>query len=354
MTAPSPETSAQPAGEAGLEAPRGASDERSQAPDGALRRKLIAAVALGLIVFAGLSVYGEIRELRASLGAFRWSALALGLALATSNYVVRFGRWQYYLARLDLHPPLADSARVFVAGFVMSITPGKVGEVWKSLLLHECQGVPIERTAPVVFAERLTDLFALVILAAIGSLVFEEGVKIAIAGGLAVLGLWAACAFRPLGERCLGLCARVPLLARFSPRLREAYESLQSLVGPGALAAATLMATFSWLLECVTLMVIAMGFGVKLGLVESMFAYSAPTIVGALAMMPGGLGVTEAGMTAVLLAVGKPAMTSSVATGVTILVRLTTLWWAVVLGFFALGLHRRALGRRLSQPLSPS
>ncbi len=329
-----------------LESAAAVTVEASTAADDRLRRKLFAATVLGVLVFAGLSFYGDVRQLGASLRAFRWSTFALGLALATSNYVLRFGRWQYYLARVGVHPPLGDSARVFVAGFVMSITPGKVGEVWKSLLLRECQGVPVERTAPIVFAERLTDLFALVILATLGSLVFEEGAKIALAGGLAVFGLWAVCAFRPLGELCLGLCERLPLLGRVSPRLREAYESLRSLVGPGALAAATVMATFSWLLECVTLMVIARGFGVDLGIVESTFAYSVPTIVGALAMMPGGLGVTEAGMTGVLAAVGGAAMTPSIATGVTMLVRIATLWWAVVLGFFALALHRRALSRR--------
>ncbi len=314
--------------------------------DRALGRKVFAATVLGVLVFAAMSFYGDVRKLGASLRAFDVSTFVLGLALATANYVLRFGRWQYYLARVGVHPPLADSARVFVAGFVMSITPGKVGEVWKSLLLHEAQGVPVERTAPIVFAERLTDLFALVILAALGSLVFEEGAAVAFAGALTVVALWAVCAFRPLGELCLGLCARLPVLHKVTPRLREAYESLRALVGPGALAAATGMATFSWLLECVTLMVIARGFGVSLDFVASTFAYSVPTIVGALAMMPGGLGVTEAGMTGVLVSVGGPAMTPSIATGITMLVRIATLWWAVVLGFGALALHRRALARR--------
>ncbi|MBC7174092.1 MAG: flippase-like domain-containing protein, partial [Polyangiaceae bacterium] len=229
-------------------APKATLDAAStvSAPTGArpgegLGRKVFAATVLGVLVFAALSLYGDVRQLGASLREFDWTMLALGLGLSTANYVLRFGRWQYYLARVDVRPPLADSARVFVAGFVMSITPGKVGEVWKSLLLHECQGVPVERTAPIVFAERLTDLFALVILAALGSLVFEEGAKIAFAGGLAVFSLWAVCAFRPLGELCLRLCVRLPFLSGLSPRLREAYESLQALVGPGALAAATAM-----------------------------------------------------------------------------------------------------------------
>jgi uncharacterized membrane protein YbhN (UPF0104 family) len=311
-----------------------------------LGRKAVAATLLGILVFAGMLFYGDVQRLRANLTAFRWSTFALGLALATLNYGLRFARWEYYLRRIGVAVPLPESARVFVAGFVMSISPGKVGEVLKSLLLHEARGVSIAKTAPIVVAERLTDLLALVLLAALGSLALERGPTIAIAGGLVAIGLWAACAFRPIGELALRLCERLPVLGRLSPRLREAYESLHVLVGPGPLSAATALATVSWSLECVTLLVVAEGFGVHLDFLQSAFAYSVPTIVGALAMMPGGLGVTEASMAGVLATVGGRAMTTSVATATTMLVRIATLWWAVVLGFLALALHRRALASR--------
>jgi uncharacterized membrane protein YbhN (UPF0104 family) len=311
-----------------------------------LGRKALAGTLLGILVFAGLLFYGDVQRLRANLTAFRWSAFALGLGLATANYGLRFARWEYYLRRIGVVVPLVESARVFVAGFVMSISPGKVGEVLKSLLLHESRGVSIARTAPIVVAERLTDLLALVVLAAVGSLALDQGPTIAVAGGLAALGLWAVCAFRPVGELALRICERLPILGRLSPRLREAYESLHTLVGPGPLSAATALATVSWFLECVTLQVIAEGFGVHLDFMQSAFAYSVPTIVGALAMMPGGLGVTEASMAGVLVGMGGAAMTTSVATATTMLVRIATLWWAVVLGFGALALHRRALAAR--------
>jgi uncharacterized protein (TIRG00374 family) len=57
-------------------------------------------------------------------------------------------------------------------------------------------------------------------------------------------------------------------------------------------------------------------------------------------MLPGGLGVTEAGMTGLLQTLGGPAMTKEVATAATILVRLATLWFAVAIGLVALGIFR--------------
>jgi len=316
-----------------------------------LVRKVVLATLLGALVFAGLSFYGNVQELRHKLDHYAWGSFVAALGLASANYVLRFLRWQYYLERVGEPVPWRPSLVVFLAGFVMSVTPGKVGEVLKSLLLYESRGVSIARTAPIVIAERLTDLIALVLLTSIGTLAFARGLPVAIGGAVAVLVLWLLFAVRPLGELAFALAERLPLLRGILPKLREAYASMQALLEPAPLALATVLAVASWSLECVCLWTIARGFpGVSLGAIEATFAYSAPTIAGALALMPGGLGVTEAGMTGVLQTLGGAAMTPAVATAVTMLVRIATLWWAVVLGVIALGIFRRREALRGSSP----
>jgi uncharacterized protein (TIRG00374 family) len=306
----------------------------------------VIATVLGVVVFAALSLYGDVSALGENLRAFDWSAMVWALLLASGNYCLRFVRWQYYLVRIDVRVPAGESALVFLSGFVMSVTPGKLGEVFKSLLLYESRGISIARTAPVVVAERLTDLMALVVLTALGALSFEQGVPITIAGVCFVLLVWIALAWRPVGELALALVARLPYVKRLVPKLREAYESLRTMLRPWPLLVATFLATVAWGLEVVALGVIVAGLpGASLGWEATTFAYSASTIAGALAMMPGGLGVTEAGMTGLLQVLGGEAMTPSLATAATILVRLATLWWAVVVGFVALALFRRKLRR---------
>jgi len=314
-------------------------------PGKGLGRKLIAATVVGVLVFAGMSAYGDVRALADNLGRYHWIYFVGGIALATLNYALRFLRWEYYLHLLGVKGvPKLESARIFFSGFVMAVTPGKVGEVFKSWLLHEARGVSIARTAPIVVAERLTDLVALVLLAAVGSLALDEGWAVAAFSGAIVVVIWLACAWRPLGLAILRLCDRLPVIKKIAPKLREAYDALQVLVRPAPLGVATVLSLGAWGLEVVSLWVIVRGFpGVELGWLESTFGYAVPTIVGALAMMPGGLGVTEAGMTGVLETMGLEA---PVATASTMLVRLATLWWAVVLGLFALSLHRRAMMRR--------
>lgn len=321
--------------------------ERMAPPAGPknLVRNVMLATVLGVLVFAGLSAYGDVQRLRESMDHYRWSAFAWGTTLATANYALRYARWELYLRVLGIRGvPLLSSARIFVSGFIMSVTPGKVGEVFKSLLLFERHDIAFERTAPIVVAERLTDLLALVLLTAMGSLAFPQGWPIAIGGATLVAVVLAGCVWRPLGELGLTVAAKLPVIGKVAPKLRDAYEALRSLVGPAPLVFATAIAVVSWGLECVALQVIAEGFaGVTIDLYTATFSYGAPTIVGAVALLPGGLGVTEAGMAGMLEELA--GFGAAEATATTMLTRLATLWWAVVLGVVALGLHRLAAPR---------
>ena len=200
--------------------------------EGVLRKVVLATVA-GVIVFAVLGIVGDARALLGQLERYRWAFAVGGFALATVNYVLRWVRWELYLRVLGVSdvPPVA-SARIFTSGFVMSVTPGKVGEVLKSVLLEEAHGTSVARTAPIVVAERLTDLLGLSLLTALGALAVSDGGPAA-AVGLGLVGaLWLLVVARPLGELALRIAAAIPGVRRIAPGLRVAYESLRTLVAP--------------------------------------------------------------------------------------------------------------------------
>jgi len=122
-----------------------------------LRRKLLWGVFFGILVAAGLALWGDARALVEHLAAFDWRLAPLILALTLCNYGLRFLKWQWYLRIIAAALPWRRSLGIFVAGFPMVLTPGKVGELLKSFLLRASNGTPIARSAPVVLAERISD-----------------------------------------------------------------------------------------------------------------------------------------------------------------------------------------------------
>ena len=308
-------------------------------------RGVLLTLVLAVIVFAGLSVASDLRALGASLAQFRGAAFGFALLLVFGNYVLRFVRWQYYLRHLSIPAPLALSALVFLSGFLMSVTPGKMGEVFKSVLLHEYRGVGIARTASIVVAERLMDLVALVFLVAVSSIGFPHGGAITALGALLVLSIVLFATVRQLSHWCFDQMETIAALKSIVPRLREAYEALYVLMRPTPFLVGSLLALSGWALECLATYQIVHGFAdTQSSLAGAAFSYATGTLAGALAMLPGGLGVAEIGMTGLLRAVSQQ-ITPATAAAATILVRLATLWFGVALGGVAL-LVLRAVGRR--------
>jgi uncharacterized protein (TIRG00374 family) len=309
---------------------------RAEPSTPSLGRGVLIAVLLAVCVFAVLSVASDLSELGESLASFRLPALAAALGLVLGNYVLRFLRWQYYLRALDVRVEPSLSALVFLAGFVMSVTPAKMGEVLKSFLLREYRGIDIARTASIVVAERLLDLVALVLLVSLSGMGVPHGRLIALAGALLVAGLTVVCTVRPLGLWLLAQLARLTFLARLVPQLRQAYDALHALTRPRPFVIGALFAALGWALECVATWCLFQGFAdAPMEIAGASFGYAAGTLAGALAMLPGGLGVAELGMSG-LFRVASPTLSLATAAAATILVRLCTLWFGVALGGIAL------------------
>lgn len=310
-------------------------------------RRLLLGVLLGVVLYGAALAYTGFRQVQGALAQFQWSAFAAAIALASLNYCLRFGKWQYYLRRLGVRGvPAGESALVFLSGFVLTVTPGKVGEVFKSAVLARTHGVPAERTAPIVVAERLTDVIAIVCWVAVGSAGFRGGWFWAGLGGLAVaLGLLAILWEAPV-RRLLESLAR-GRGARWVPKLARAYDSLRVVASPSALAWPVLLSIVGWGLEGLALHLLLAGFERAPALSFSMFFYATATLAGALIPVPGGLGVTEAVIHQQLVTIaGAP---EPVAAASMILIRMATLWWAVLVGFVALGWLRLRFPEQLSR-----
>ena len=317
-----------------------------------LKRTLLLSFGAGVLVMLVLALLADAGETLAALKHMQLRWLPLLLVLSLMNYGFRFLRWEYFLRMLGLRIPLRDSADVFLGGFVFSVTPGKLGEVFKSVLLKETHGVGIARTAPVVFAERFCDLGGLLLLASLGVLGSRQGGLFLLAGALLLAALFALLSSRRLGDLLIRMLGRIPLLAKRTRAAADALESSRALLRPRVLPGLLLFSALCWFWECWALAFAASSFGFELGLFDATFFYSLATLAGALAFLPGGLGVTEGSMALLLVSAGMPAGSAAVAT---LLVRATTLWFAVGIGFIGLaGLDRRwRLGARLWGETAP-
>lgn len=324
-----------------------------------LVRRVLAVMLLGVLLYGGLVLYRDVNKIALRLSTYAWSTFALACGLAFSNYLLRFLKWEYYLARLEIRGvPKLESLLVFLSGFVLTVTPGKVGEVFKSLILFQLRKVPIERTAPIVVAERVTDLIGVITMIAVGSYSFPGGAIWAGFGALTVVALLVFVSVPKASSFVVWLLRRLPgplgrVGEKIAPKIETILSGLRSLTSPSQLVWPTLLSIGAWSLEGIALWVILRGFGEHAGLSLTMFFYATATLAGALVPVPGGLGVTEKLLEEQMARLGH--VEPAIATAAMILVRFATLWFAVAVGFAALGLLRARHGAAVlgGEPLPP-
>ena len=97
-----------------------------------------------------------------------------------------------------------------------------------------------------------------------------------------------------------------------------------------------------WFAEGAAFFLVLRHFGADITLLDAVFVFAFSAIVGAISMLPGGLGSTEATMVLLLKALGM-GLDSALAS--TAIIRVATLWFAVGLGVLVMPAAMNAAGR---------
>lgn len=295
---------------------------------------------LGVVVAAGLMLIADVRRVIPLVDQFRWQLLPFVLLLTLGNYILRFLKWHWYLRWVGVDGlKIQHSLLIFFAGFAMSITPGKVGEWVKAYLVGRLVRESAAPIVPVVAMERVTDGLAMLILG-IGSAVVGIGwgwQPLVLVLAALLTGLWVL-----QEQRVVGVLTRwashVPLIRRRVDTLDTMYRAARELLRWRRLMLIVCLSVCSWSLECVGLYLILVGLGLEPHsslLMVATFVLSTASIAGALSLLPGGLGAAEAGI-AGLLVLLRPDIGTPTAATATLLIRLSTLWFGVLLGMVSL------------------
>lgn len=311
-----------------------------------LLRRTLYTVAAGIVLYVAAVIWFDARPVADTLVGYPWWVFGAALLASSTNYLLRFAKWELSLGWLGVRKSAPGLTRgrslvIYLAGLSMSITPGKVGEVLRSMLLKASDGVPFTRTAPIVVADRLTDLIALVLLSLVGLVDHEEYTPyVLVTAGFVALGIVVLGSPRLLGG-LLDLMSRLPRVDRVVARARPFVDSSATLLRPGPLLWLTALSVVGWGLECVGFWLILNAFaGVSATLSQCAFLWAMGTLVGAISLLPGGLVATE-GSLVIATTHFIAGATQAVAVAAALLGRIATLWFGELVGGVALAIFLR-------------
>lgn len=297
---------------------------------------VVLSMVIFVLAFISVSLFTGVSEIVAE---FQKMSLPLVLSLLVCslvNYTARGMKWHIFAQRLQFRVPMKRMFLYYISGMSMVVTPGKVGTALRLWFLNRCHHISYSKGLPLMVMDPVTDLASLFIMCLAGGALFSGHLVAVMAFGSVLLVILTIFLQPKLFVQVIKLIYK--LTGKKKPRLFATFikitRFLSRLVTPRVFSSTVCFSFIGWGATVLAFLWILHAMGaVHISFVSAMFVFSFATILGGATMAPGGLGGTEAAMVALLIAMDVPFETALAATTV---IRLTTLWFGVLLGFSVL------------------
>ena len=290
-------------------------------------------IVLGAILFYVLLILiSDVEKISESFLQIKIEFLVLIFALGFVSHLVKSFRQKDLLDTLGEKIPSLQNMFIYMSGLSLVTTPGGIGTLIKSIYLKERFDVPTEKSIAVIFIERYHDLLAgtSIILA---TLLFYFNT---ISFSLVVISLVILGSFYLLfkSQRMfVSVYSRLSKIRFLSKNLPEVgpTKSFSILTTPKNMTKGWLFSILGWGIDSMAVYVVFLALNVDLGYLLTSQIYFTSLGYGVLSFLPAGIGVNE-GIADFLLI--RQGLDFSVASSLVILTRLSTLWFATVIGVF--------------------
>lgn len=224
----------------------------------------------------------------------------------------------------------------------MTITPLRSGELIKSTMLKKVAGHSVSHTAPLVFVERLTDAIAMLILMSAGLAINNYGKILFFICVLFVIVFIFIINYEKLSLKIISVISLFPPISHHKQKLQNLYSSSKAMLDYRVLLPLILLSTLAWSAVVIGGIFTFYLLGVKLSLLTILsfaFIFCFSGALGFLTAVPGGLGVSEASVTGLLILLLK--LPKDMAAAGVLITRLSTLWFGTLIGIIALMIFYR-------------
>lgn len=264
------------------------------------------------------------------MGQVSLTELILLIGISLLSYLLRMIKFYSILSISDQFRIIQQSGwkrylvSVYFFGFCMVFVPGKLGELARLPLLKRL-GISYSDSTTATFIDRVIDVG---LVGGLGMLVLLEFIEspVWVLASLMTLLIILFLAFKTVGLNWHGRLSGV------HDFLLNSKAFLLCFLKSKKLYLALCAGLCSWGLQGFGLWVILSYLGVEFSIFLIIGIYSASLIIGMISLIPGGIGVTEASISALLVYFG---IDLEIAVAAAILSRLTTFWLSILVGYIS-------------------
>ena len=291
---------------------------------------LIAVVAI-YAIFLFISDYNIISE---KISNFKINYLPLILLLVSASLVPLIIKWHFLLKNCEIDIPLTKSIAVFLSGLAFEITPGQIGVLMKSQILKTSFNISHTKTVPIVMVEKVYDLIGAILASIIGIIILGMDLYLIIIAILVLTIVFFIIYYRPASKLFLKRITKTKFFSKYVENISEFDKIVQKSTSVKIATICILLAVTYWFIISTAVYYTLIAFDVNtLDYLKVLAIYATSALLGAVSLIPGGVGIAEGTIAGLLTLEG---IDISIALVLSVVIRIFTFWFVAAVGFISL------------------
>ena len=293
---------------------------------------LVLVAAIGIYaIFLFLSDFSIISE---KISNFKINYLPLILLLVSVSWIPLIIKWHFLLKNSRINVPLTKSIAIFFSGSAFEITPGQIGILIKSQLLKTSSNISRTKTVPIVIVEKIYDLIGAILASVIGIIILGMESYLIIIAISVLATIFFFMYHRRSSELVFNQITKLKFFSKYVDNISEFYEVVKKSTNVKAATICILLALTYWFIISAAAYYTLIAFDVNLlDYLKVLAIYATSTLLGAISFIPGGIGITEGSIAGLFTLNGVDVSTALI---LSVMIRVLTLWYTVIVGFVSL------------------
>jgi glycosyltransferase 2 family protein len=290
---------------------------------------------MAMVLYVGIALLIDIEEVSKTTIKIDYLTVPIILTPMTMAIFLLAFRFHRLLQALNVKIPLAKSILIYLLGLSFAVTPLSAGQLVRSQIIKKEFDYAFSKTSPIFLFEKWSEFSSLLVI--LFAFIFVnfmiESIFVIVLGAAMAMLFFGLMRKRGVAFFFLGkITAKFQRLRKFEESIENSQESLKILSSKKVVFFEGFIVTIpSLLLQAVSVFLAFQALGIKIDFIASTQIFYTALIAGIFSFVPGGLGVTEGGMIALLSKYYYNYDLGLLAAAV-IFVRLITFWYGTLLG----------------------
>ncbi len=304
-----------------------------------LGKKFFLTIIIAIAIYSTIILLADIQKIYIQLSEFDLKFIPLILLAIFTSWFILYIRWNILLKKQNIKIPFKTNVLIYFSGFSFAISPGKSGEFIKSIIIKKKLGIKKSTTIPIIFLERYFDMIGTAIVASFSILVIGIHTSSIVIIVISLFVLIFLIAYKNSFQLLMKPLKKISFFSKYASSFENMQMILKQSQTPKTIFTCTSLTIIYRFIEAIGIFLIIISMDVEmLNYLITASTYSLSIIIGTISFSPGGLGITEGSFAGLLSLQGLDISQSFT---LAIIVRIFTLWVAVIIGFISLHLISR-------------